>query len=437
MQKGITKRQRRYETIVKGVYFYPGKSAKPYQVIVNWPSVHFERFATKEEALDCRAKDVQKQVAKSIERANTKKSRTEAERTFVTQKRAADLETHGATSKQERDVADAFARLWTELTGFVAIVLNDFTRADILLAIDAEALLFVRVQIKTANKRRRNDGAKQWEFAQVKGYTGMPVVFWAVDACIGWLHDGKDLEVGKSDHLTITHNGIDAERTSNEKEWNGRCVFDMKGLLETIRSEKDRWPLVTEESARWDFKSRKHFVEMLTLETYRRKYPETYDFPVEQGGRSDLVGKPLAEGGNGLRVQHKSARESPGYQTGVLVEMVVSAGHDDDGKKLNEPYESSDFDELVVMYHVPRTWKALVWEIPMAVLIEKGIVGHELFKGITGFYLHATDDITGKPRDCNQSVWTRDFYKGMWDLPEKTEVILNACKKHSTAFSRL
>ena len=416
------------KTIAKGVTFYTGKTAKPYRVKVQRPIRDFKTFATKEEAFECRAKDVEKQVAKSIKRANGKASRTEAERTFVTQKRADDLKMHGANSKQERDVTNAFVRLWTELTGFGAIVLNDGTRADLLLAIDAEALRFIPVQIKTANKQ---SGKNIWQLSHVKGYTGMPVACWAVDAGIGWLHDGKELEMIEGGGLSITHNGLDKPRTSNEREWNGRCVFDMKALLETILSEKDRWPLVSEEFARWDFKGCDHFAEMLTLETYRRMKPGQFDFPAEQAGRADLVGtQPADEGGNGLRKQFKSACKHAVGKTGFKVPMHVAAGRGDDGTKLVSPYESSDFDDLVVMYVKKHTWKAHVWEIPMAMLIEKGIVGHELFKGITCFYVHATDEITGETTKVNQSVWTRDFYKGAWDLPEKTDVIRAALNKH-------
>lgn len=405
-----------------------GKSIKePYEVAVAWGRFRRERFATLEEALARRAEDVEVQIAESIKRTNDKKPRTEAERTLVTQKRAADLAISGNNCNQERDVTNDLARMWTEFTGFEAIVLNDFTRADLLLAFDAEATLWLPVQVKTANKCSKE--YNEWGFRQVKGYTGMPVVCWAVDAGIGWLHDGKDLETMECGGLNITHNGIDAPRTLNEKEWNGQFVFDIKGLLETIRSERDRWPLVTEEFARWNFKGRSQFVEMLTLETYRRKYPGMYDFPDEQNGRADLVGKPPAEGGNGLRVQLKSAH-TPDHCSGYLTHMQVSAGHNDEGVDTHEPYESSDFDELVVMYLFPRLYKALVWEIPMSMLIEKGIVGHELFKGKTGFYVHATGGMSEETHHTNQSLWTRDFYKGTWELPELTDVIREACTKH-------
>ena len=427
MQKGVVKKPR-YKIVVPGIRFhFVKKGSTPYEVRVMWPSVHNERFATLEEALARRAEDVEVQIAESIKRTNDKKPRTEAERTFVTQKRAADLARCANNCKQEREVTNDLARMWTEFTGFEAIVLNDFTRADLLLSFDAEATLWLPVQVKTANNSTNRKS--KWGFNKVKGYTGMPVVCWAVDIGIGWLHDGKDLEAMGVGELAITHNGMDAPRTSHEKEWNGRCVFDMKGILETIRSEKDRWPLVTEEFARWDFKCRKSFVEMLTLETYRRKYPGKYDFPDEQNGRADLVGKPPAEGGNGLRVQLKSAHGNVNAM-GFFVQMHVNAGHDDDGKQLYEPYESYDFDELVVVSIAPHTWDAYVWEIPMSKLIEKGIVGHELIKGKTECYVHATEDITGKTRPVSQSVWTRDFYKGVWDLPERTDVIRDACTKH-------
>ena len=417
-----------YEMAVPGVRFYLAKTAKkPYMVCCAWPSARKERFATKEEALARRAEDVAVQIAEAVKRANDKTPRTEAERTFVTNKRAIDLEVNGNNCNQERDVTNDLARAWTELTGLRAIALNDGTRGDLLIALDAEATVWLCVQVKTANK---NSKGNFWTFSKVKGYTGMPVVCWAVDAKIGWLHDGKDLDVMQGGCLNITHNGMDAPRTSNEKEWDGKFVFDMKGLLDTMRSAKDRWPLVTEEFARWDFKGRNQFVEMLTLETYRRKYPGKFDFPDEQAGRADLVGKPPPEAGNRLRVQMKSAQETPEGKTGFQVDIHVNAGHGDKGNQLQEPYESSDFDHLVVMHLFTLTWDAYVWEIPMSKLIEKGIVGHELFKGKTGFTVHTTSDTSGEIHHTNQSGWTREFYKGKWNLPELTDVIRNARTKH-------
>jgi len=426
MQRGVAKKPR-YEIVSKGIYFWFGKTPLPYRVQVLWPSNHFERFATKEEALARRAEDVAVQIAQSVKRANDKKPRTEEERTFVTKKRAYDLATSGNNSKQERDVTNDLARLWTERTGFRATPLNDGTRADLLLALDAEATLWLCVQVKTANT---NSKGNFWIFCHVKGYTGMAVVCWAVDAGIGWLHDGKDLEAIEGGHLGITHNGMDAPRTKNEKQWNGQSVFDMKGLIETIRSERDRWPLVTEEFARWDFEGRENFVEMLTLETYRAKYPGKFDFPDEQAGRADLVGKPPPEAGNRLRVQLKSAKDPPTGATGFKVDIHVAAGRGDEGNQLIEPYESSDFDHLVVMYLFPLTWDAYVWEIPMSKLIEKGIVGHELFKGKTAFYVHKKSNLPEETRHINQSLWTREFFKGTWSLPELTDVIRDARKKH-------
>ena len=426
-QRTVVKKPRG-EMVVPGVKFYFAKSLKkPYEVQVKWPSEQWERFATKEEALARRDEDVAAQVAEAVKRANDKKPRTEAERTFVTNKRAIDLEVHGNSSKQEHDVTNDLARAWTELTGLRSITLNDGTRADLLIALDAEATVWLCVQVKTANT---NSKGNMWKFNSVKGYTGMPVVCWAVDAKIGWLHDGKDLEAMESGGLGITHNGMDAPRTSNEKEWDGKFVFDMKGLLDTMRSAKDRWPLVTEEFARWDFKGRENFVEMLTLETYRAKHPCKFDFPNEQAGRADLVDKPSSEAGNGLRVQMKSAHDLPAGETGFKVGIHVMAGTDDEGNQLKEPYESSDFDHLVVMYIPLCTWHAYVWEIPMSKLIEKGIVGHELFKGKTGFTVHTTSDTSGEIRHTNQSGWTRDFYKGEWNLPELTDVVRNARTKH-------
>ena len=82
------------------------------------------------------------------------------------------------------------------------------------------------------------------------------------------------------------------------------------------------------------------------------------------------------------------------------------------------------------MYLFTLTWDTYVWEIPMSKLIEKGIVGHELFKGKTGFTVHATSDTSGEIHHTNQSGWTRDFYKGEWNLPELTDVIRGACTKH-------
>jgi len=392
-----------------------------------WPSNHFERFATKEEALARRAEDTAVQIAQSVKRANDKTPRTEEERTSVTKKRAIDLAIHGHKCKQERDVTNDLARLWEEDTGFRSIPLNDGTRADLILALDAEATVWLCVQVKTANKENVYN---RWTFCDVKGYTGMPVVCWAVDAGIGWLHDGKDLEAVEGGCLSITHNGMDAPRTKNEKEWNGQSVFSMKGLLETIRSESDRWPLVTEEFARWDFEGRGNFVEMLTLETYRAKYPGKFDFPDEQAGRADLVGKPLEDAGKGLRVQLKSAQDTPAGQTGFPVKTHVMAGKGDKGNRLIEPYESSDFDHLVVMHLFTLTWDAYVWEIPMSKLVEKGIVGHELFKGKTIFTVHETSNLPEEARHDNQSLWTREFFKGTWNLPELTDVIRDARKKH-------
>jgi len=324
----------------------------------------------------------------------------------------------------EREFSLALVQEWTNVTSFDWILLNDYIRADILLSTDPSNTKWLRVQLKTSNVCKDNPNA--WAFNHVAGYDGMPVVCWATDIETGWIHDGSDLNF-YSGAMKITHHGMESGPSKNERCSVGRKAFDINGLATKLHSlsMEGRWEFVSEEYSRWEFKPKatNQFIEMVTIEIYRSKHPGC-QFPTALGSTVDLVGPSPTN--RRLQFKHACVLQR---QTGFYANLRANAGRLD-CKTTNKPYESSDFDELVVMRIDWHMKVVHVWEIPMSKLIEERLVNHNGVRGKTTLYVHATPDITGQITSNNKSSWTIACYKGALNIPVFSTDAIKSSRSH-------
>lgn len=376
--------------MVKGVFYDKRTKIKPFKInlaIVN--GIQKTRyFATGGEAVVALA------VSKMLKNV-TLKARKEYQRQHVSlvEKREKDVAIYGNCCNMEREFAILLVNEWERCTGKRGIILNDGTRADILLEMDD--MLFLRVQLKTtggAMKYKKNS----WEFSQVSGYTGMPVVCWRCDKEDAWVYDGKTLE-GRT-HLYITPNGVNCALSMGKH-------LDLESLVSFFKENGSLWEHVSEDDARHEFQSQNHAKEMRGIDAYKSRFSNSkFCWPSGQNTHVDLLE-------NDQTLQFKNLCEQEG-QAGFLCNFTTSNGKDHDGKTLKTPYSHGSFDVLVAVWfdahNTPHFWK-----IPADVLVERGVFATETQPGKTGFYFYGPEGV-GKPPNPNvgrkSDTWTRDFF---------------------------
>lgn len=364
----------------KGVCFRSDRKTKPYCVRIGRSKQHFR---TEEEAVNAL-------VAHRAAKVATKA----AAREILAGKRARDVAISGNNSTQERDVALSLVAAWREAFGLPALVLNDGTRADVLLGLCEDEWL--PLQLKTtsgAMKYRPN----AWRFSDVTGYGGMPVVCWRCDVGDAWVYDGDVLQARGKSELTITPKGKNCNLALARN-------LDLAALVAWLHAHADRWPAVTEDAARYDFASENHALEMRGIDAYRSRFPNRYAFPEGQNTHVDLLKD------DETRLQFKTAHRAPGGSAGFVCHLSTHAGRDEAGNNLTEPYPIGVFDELIVVTWVedmPHFWK-----IPAAELEARGYLCTEAQPGRVSLSLHApTIGVQPNPNaTCKADTWTAAFY---------------------------
>ena len=298
----------------------------------------------------------------------------------------------------EREFAHKFVAAWKEATGFHALVCNDGTRADILLGFHANADIFLAVQLKTTESVR--NAGKAWEFKDVTGYSGMPVVCWRCANEDAWVFDGTVLNDRGIKDIKITTNG------KNDKLASARHV-DTKKLVEYFLKNACKWQRTTEHEARHDFKSDEHRKEMRAIDAYRAAFQESvFSWPYNQGSHTDQLE-------NGKRQQFKMIRPNP-VSAGFMCNTYTYDGRSDSGVKLYSPYPRDAFDELVAVYL--DNGVAHFWKFPAEALYEKGILSGDGKDGQVQFTIYPPDDVKIRERiaDKNANVkantWTSAYY---------------------------
>ena len=188
-------------------------------------------------------------------------------------KRARNLEISGDSMDMERRVAVDLVDVWTRHTGYRAIVLNDGTRADVLLGMDGTDS-FLPVQLKTTGAQYT--GRHDWAFYHVQKYNGMPVVCWRCDHADCWVFDGGLLHERGKRELAISERSSYAKlaRASN---------LGMSDLVSYLWQHAHDWPLTTEDAARHDFENPNCATEMRGIDAYRNLFGDhTFAWPVQQ-----------------------------------------------------------------------------------------------------------------------------------------------------------
>lgn len=372
-----------------GVTYRTGARRKPFQAHVMSQGRRTTRvFATAREAvvaqLACR---ICRRVVKRISRGD------------LEGKRAHDLGKHGHQCAMEREVADALVAEWTRQSGAPAFVLNDGTRADVILGRGDAG--FLPVQVKTTGKNARKNS---WKFHGVGGYADMPVVCWRCDREDAWVYDGAALE-GRKFAFDVSVGGRNDALAMAKG-------LGMTALVQYLREHAARWASVAEHDARRDFCSDTHAKEMRGIDAFCAAFPTgTYSWPSGQNTHVDLLD-------GETRLQFKTAHALRG-KAGFQVNMNTSSGKDLDGRQLKAPYPRNAFDVLVVVWFVgDGDGVAHFWRIPADVLAAHGILSDaDLCAGKKCFYVHGVPGVGQAPQEgqiCGRKVdlWSREFYVG-------------------------
>ncbi len=371
--------------MAKGVWFRPWQGTKPFEVKI--PDSRY--FSTKAEAV----------AAREAYRAGRLRAKA-AVRAALAEKRARDVARNGQSMARERGVSLALVLQWKYVTGLPAKVLNDGTKADVLLGQEGGGWL--RVQVKTTGGAAKRNQNRSWKFSGVTGYSGMPVVCWRCDKRDAWVFDGGALD----------------ERGTKLKDGSGLGVtpgftncklalargLNLVELVKWLRFNDDTWPLVTEELARHEFESESHAKEMRGIDMYKARFPgEHYAWPDEQGTHVDLLK-------GATRLQFKTACAAPDGTSGFKCHLYTYAGTDEKGTQLHDPYPAGAFDELVVVVWLGNT--ARFWQIPEAKLVEHGYLRSGSQPGKKSLKLHATTiGVQPSPHACKPAdTWTDEYF---------------------------
>jgi len=331
----------------------------------------------------------------------------------------------GHNLDQERDVARAIVKAWTDAYGEnTAKVMNDSTKSDVIVRLrDGEGRLrdaWRRVQVKTtrgAMKGRRN----KWRFSHVTGYTGMLVVCWRCDEGDAWVFDGAKLDARGLRYLGVTPGGenckLALERDLNlNADPNADPNADLVRYLSALAEEgnADLWPTVTEHAARKEFQSEAHELEYLGILAYQDAFQGDYDFPERQGTHVDLLKFETRDGTQvTTRLQFKTACKAYSGRAGFMCDLRTYAGRDE-GKRHYQPYPDDAFDELVAVAWVKDeagVEKPGFWVIPAEALKEHGYLRSESgdVDGKKTLRLHS-QNIGVQPKQNATNTWTSEFY---------------------------
>jgi hypothetical protein len=318
-----------------------------------------------------------------------------ATRATFAHKRARDMALYGDNCALERRVADALVEAWTRLTTRSAIVLNDGTRADLLLECSDGTSL--PVQLKTTHKSI-STRTNQWIFTSVTGYSSMPVVCWTDDTKLAWVYDGHALDTRGKQQLSISAGGV-AERLAMA------CRLTIDALVHFLdNGNHANWQRTTEHDARRDFNSQKGVKEMRGIDAYCQRFEGRYQWPSEQNGSFDLLD------GN-ARIQFKTVHCS-GTKAGFQCRIAQCCGKNTTGKQLIEPYPFDAFDTLVAVWFA-NDGTVHFWRIPAMVLYERGYLSDVSHKGKQSLLVHGPPGVGRAPNLTSfrkADTWTRDFY---------------------------
>ena len=323
------------------------------------------------------------------------------------ERRAHNLNVFGNCSSQEREVAMELKTFveTTEGCEFTITILNDHTRADVLLGMRG-CDDYVMIQLKTTGGPMRNI-PNAWFFNKTDGYDDMLLVCYRCDKEDAWILDGGSALLPSSGGLSITPGGKHCKSSLGGKPL---AFKDMLAVFKTAWGNRVAFPRITLEMAQRDFKSETARIEWAAIEGVRRAHPERdYTDPIEQASTVDQT---LLDDRDGRRItaQFKAARLIT-TKAGFNVTVEKSAGN----KKM-QPYAVGDFDELIVYYRMDAVKKYIVWHIPAHKLV--CLARSETEKGLTGMLVHVKEadrikyDLGKIPcKDDSKYAFTREYYE--------------------------
>ena len=328
-----------------------------------------------------------------------KKEDKHAKLNALKEKRSNNIAIYGNNSNKERIVALALCETWQDVHQQKAIVLNDGTRADILLWVSED--IFLPLQLKTANCLANNPN--QWQFNHTKGYGDMPVVCWRIDQEDGILYDGNQL--AESTSLSFTPGGKNDHGLAIESK------LTMKDLVKLLMEKHDIWSSTNynEDEARNDLLSKNHKLEKKGIDIYKKFFPMSqFEWPQGQNTHVDLMQ-------DSKRLQFKTAQPNESSY-GFHCDVHTCAGTDENGKQLKMPYPEGSFDYLVAVTFDTNDDDAHYWIIPAERLVDADIMSTQLKNGKESFTLAIPRDVDLGRHPAKENYvpadWTRKYYCG-------------------------
>jgi len=323
---------------------------------------------------------------------------------------------NGGNAAMERAFAERL-RVAFDGLGWECHILNDFTRADVLVRPrEGEDDAWYSLQLKTTAEK--SVGTNMWHFANVSRYGRMLVVCHALqgpstDRPCTWVYDGETLSQHlPSGSLGVTPNGVwdnpSKGRLLGKCDGDDleACARETAQLLIRLL-ERDDYPRTTMQDAQWTLEKPSHFAEYASLHMLTLRADPSVCIltqPEEQQPHHDLV-ETCTTTGAVRRLQGKTAhphwRKADGTASvhatgaGLRVTLVKNIGD----RKMG-PYAPDDFDDLVVTWRDVVCDKWHVWRIPVAQIPINEATGNL----VTGITVHVRMDAPLPPGIDREAV---------------------------------
>ena len=346
------------------------------------------------------------------------------------------------SNRQEHDMnlwlAESLKRLNVD-----AIIMNDFTNADLAVRAVCGSDRWMKIQVKTT--RSHVIGKPNcWQFDQIKGYSGMLVCCLVCDTdsrC--WLYTGDYLDAIKPVNVCVVPGGkhdraaiADGSRKAILDTIVRCCWLSTKTQLDRPVSpsltnwggQAESFPLHTELDCRTEFRSDAHKKEYALIRMWKSFVCDPAGWLLRLPDGSGLVYDQLLSKDHGntwLRVQLKSAsprRVNSGYRG----KLTKSAGFHG-GKKKSRPYAVGDADEYVFLYHEEGTRRLDVWSFnemelngnqhPVPCISSESGIGtghiplHLPLKEMRSTDVVPCTKIVGNGGYISKNLWTRSNHK--------------------------
>tara|TARA_B110001450_G_scaffold253428_1_gene276853 strand:+ start:681 stop:1682 length:1002 start_codon:yes stop_codon:yes gene_type:complete len=284
------------------------------------------------------------------------------------------------------------------------VILNDFTKADMLLRL-TDGDEWYQIQVKTTSRFKANG----WGFANTKSYNGMIMVFIAVLEDRGWLMTSSyaskqksAIRISRGGHCKHHGNFLSA-RNYGEMAAN---------VLKMISRHSLR--MVSQEDARFDLSNPLHRIEMEGIMQWKHHIADhqNFDFRWPQGQALPYDAEIRdCTGNHWQRIQFKTPTASE--YSGFNVTLIKQAGRKE-GKPTHKPCQVGDADWYVFVL-VSDQWVD-VWTFHESTLAGNNpnatpYITTATSTGKKSMGVHLQDPpVDRKPVARNGMLWTRDAH---------------------------